>query len=202
MKIAYYSKTTSNFSYESAHIYEHIFVASFRQRMTDKGFCLGLFGWVSGKVYSNTILIEGAFYDAKTEKLFCEFMRQPIDITDERIRSAVDTVSSEYGLSVEIVKKEEFVRELEEIARLPFRDIEEFGVLERIAENNCETEQGAVMVGGDKCNFKEVGIGFSYAGEELSDIAIIFRLWPVLLITLLSRLIYVEGIARATFPGV
>jgi hypothetical protein len=180
MKITYFFKSTNAHSHETAHIYEHIFVSSFRQQLIKNGLHLGLFGWIHGKTYNDTILIECAFYDPKAEKLFYDFMRQSLEITDEKIESAISIISSEYGSSVEIANKAKLAEDLKKLSALPFCNLEEQDIIKSIEPNAQGAEPKTTTVCHKQDNFIKTKIVFTYAGKNLNNLAIIPRLWPIL----------------------
>lgn len=185
MNKVYFYKQISDYDNEAAHIYEHIFISNFHKLLKKNGFTFGLYGWVQGSTFNDIILIEVAFYDKSAEKLFLDFVNHPMIITEKDIQHAISVISVETRANIE-VDMAALNKELEIISNLPFHDLESQPILSRFMHKKNSSKSEIINMHTKKSTFEKANLIFAYIEKDLQEIAIIFRIWPILYDNILS----------------
>lgn len=189
MNKVYLYKNISKYDNEVAHIYEHIFIDTFEQFAQENSFTPGFFGYLGGRTYDTIMIIEGGFYNMKAQKLLYDFTRRPIKVADEDVQKNLAVISSELNSNIEIINRDKLITEIDEISELPFRDMEDQYELERFPIRKNQTKSKCLKLTKNKKGFKKLEVSFAYKGTNLEDIAIVYRIWPILVnnIALVTR---------------
>lgn len=184
MNKVYLYKKISPYDNEAAHIYEHLFIDAFEQFVQQKGFSLGLFGYLGGRTYNDIMLIEGGFHNNKVEKLLYGFIKHPIKITEEAINKSLAVISSELTSHIKIIDKNKLITTLNEISKLPFHNIEEQNILEQFPAKEPKKSSLLILTKAQK-DFKKLEIDFDYKGTSPEDIVVAYRIWHILIYNVL-----------------
>ena len=178
MNNRYLYKVISDYDFQIAHVYEHIFISAFLQLIKEKGFQIGLFGWICGEIFDDVIMIEVGFYDKKARALFDEYLETEFVVTDEMLAKAVGSVACEYraNLSVDL---EKIKIELDKIAEKPFLWLEEQLVLEEYSNVKDRYRSKYLKVHKRKSDYEEVAVMADYRGKRVDDLAVLMRIWPI-----------------------
>ncbi len=186
----YLYKLISDCDNEAAHIYEHLFLRAAQQALVEAGFAPGLYGWQNGATYRDIILLECGFYDPKATKIFAEFLQQPVEFDPANIAQAVAVISAEYRGQL-TYDPAVLAAELARIAARPFFDLEKTPILTRFSREKARAGSKIVQVKSQKDHYHKIALNFAYRQNNLEEIALLFRLWPILydqLATLINQL--------------
>lgn len=202
MNKIYFYKKVKGYNHEATHVYEHIFLNAFRKHAKENGFTEGLYGWVHGSVYYGAIiLLEGCFYGSKAEKLFRNFLAKEIKISDEDIKKGITAMSAEYLSNIEITDKKAFYLDIEKVSKSPFSSLDKNLVIEKFEIKDWEDNPKIAKVNKGEDLFKKITVNFDYTGKNLEEMAIIFRLWPILADNI-KYIVYTMGgyVSEILFP--
>ncbi len=197
----YYYKKTVSYDYEIAHIYEHLLLHCLRKRLVERGFTLGLCGWVHGTLFTDLILLETHSFSQLVEDEVASFLDRPLKIEDEDWSLALATVSAEYGYALKVIDKLTAKTELEQIDLAPLQRLDGSRVLERFTIRQNKTDKQIIHRLSDTVPPERKNIIFSFQSDNLNELAVVFRLWPIIVDNLQYLINQYGGYCdKITFP--
>lgn len=97
---------TADTDWQSAHLFEHLFVTGFYRFLSDHSVSPVLFGWLSAETFESCIYIDGGFYDPYAATLMQEYISQLPDFSSGDIEHALEQMQAEEKVLLTVVDKQ------------------------------------------------------------------------------------------------
>lgn len=179
MHTSLYYKDIRGLDWDTAHIYEHLFITCFEQYLETKGFSRYIYGWINGRTYQAILFIEAAFYNPAIKKLFEEFVTTNAFVLDKnQLPTILAQVQAEEQSLFKDIDTEKLVKSITQIANLPFHNNDTLDTVTFLPDATAPT--AAMHVKKSTRKFTEFKVVIHLPDTQLENVAVFLRLTPIL----------------------
>lgn len=114
---AVHSLDVRNTQWDTAHLFEHLFINAWYTHLASNGYSDALFGWMLGDTFEEYIFIDSGFYDKEVAALFDDYVHTSRDFSLAEINSSLADIGAEDKIEVTISDLQHLQQELSELSR-------------------------------------------------------------------------------------
>lgn len=175
-----------------AHLYEHLLIRSFRERVEANGYSPFLYGWVSGETFEGVLFIDYGFYNPEVEELFVKFMQDTPRINLTNLENEILRIQAEDRVLVDIGNKKRLMELLKEMDKTTFTNINDGSEVRQIDDTPL-SHASLIKDRRSSRAFKQVTVAVGLPQASLEEKAIFLRMTPIIFDTIDSAL-FSEGL--------
>ena len=175
MKSYIFLKRFNSIPLEAAHIYEHLFIESFRKYAVHTlGIDDAVIGYIGGETFENVLFIEAWFYESSVSDLFEAYILKN-SYDNKLIDTAIKQCEAEGRFSLAVLDQKAFTSTFETLNSLPWIDGTTLPVTSYEKSESAESDS-LFQIHKNAKHFKSITISPYLVDASVEDVALYRRL--------------------------